>query len=1058
MSAQSPTEGRAKEVFGRALDAHDRGELQEAVSLYRETIKADPGHVLAHNNLGMAYIELERFQDAEKEIREAIKLDTNAAEAYSNLGHVLRRQGKDEEAAQAYLRFLELAPDAEDAGKISAWIDRVLSKTAQSSPAPQPVAPKAPAPKPPAPKPPVPKPPAGRVQGPVEKPAAEGAGDFDFSSLAAGIEGGEAAGASRAPQPPRAGTLGALEEMLARADGLYEAQRYGEAIAEYRKAMELEPQALSARVGLASSLLKDGHGAEATTHLEEALKLAPEDAEVHYLLGHARRAVGDEAGAADCYERYLELWPQAEDAEKMRAWIGQVRGGAGGDVAPARPEPARGPWAAAPRPRTDEPDPELGRRLERARGSFGQERFDEAYEEVQRALQIDPEHGPALMLAGRLHFMRRDYTKATACLEKAVAAMPEEAEPLIYLAEAYEKRGAAEQASAIYQRALSLADPRQADAIGQKLAALKLKPRLTRAGMVRCGHCLRTFPQDQIKVVEGVPCCATCRQTLGKVESSDAQKMKQVAESMPKPAAPAPPERRGLLHSVGRLLAALAIFATLSCGALVALWHFRYIERWAPGANVRIEDRMVRLGLIPPKEKAASIGGPLAIDSTPPLLAVPGTKYVYKVRCARPKLAQATFALEKSPARMAVDPASGAITWDVPASASGEAVQQEVAVAVHLGERVARQEFKLRVGPPFDEFPATDKETGLDPGLRPVFACGDLDGDGMADVALAAGRYREGLIVIYLGESGKLAEKLRAPIEGAPARVLIADLDGDGAGEILAINWWKKDLEIYKYSGGGGSLKLVKSLEAPGAGGRIDAVAVGDLSWDGKPDVVALSGGGSAVTVYTGAGGGGFAVPKTLRIGAAGPAAGAEETFRLGLQDIDGDGRLDILIAPGRGAGFNLKVLRQDPAGEFLEPETISGRGEVVDTAFGRLGALSGGAVQMAGPDAPSPTVYLGQGSGGFRTKSLKTSDLKAPYSLAAGDIDGDGLDDVIVGGGDGAVNVFLQREEGEFCGPILQRLHGAGGQMAFARLDASGGSDLVVLDGLQRIASFCSK
>ncbi|MBN1825040.1 MAG: tetratricopeptide repeat protein [Candidatus Eisenbacteria bacterium] len=65
--------------------------------------------------LGTLYLQLERYDEAEKVLDEAIRLEPNRALSHFMLGRVLVRQRRWEEAERAFLRAVELEPDMLDA-------------------------------------------------------------------------------------------------------------------------------------------------------------------------------------------------------------------------------------------------------------------------------------------------------------------------------------------------------------------------------------------------------------------------------------------------------------------------------------------------------------------------------------------------------------------------------------------------------------------------------------------------------------------------------------------------------------------------------------------------------------------------------------------------------------------------------------------------------------------------------------------------------------------------------------------------------------------------------
>ena len=53
-----------KETFDLAVQNQQKNNLQVAENLYKETLKTNPNHVEAHNNLGIVFKELGELQKA----------------------------------------------------------------------------------------------------------------------------------------------------------------------------------------------------------------------------------------------------------------------------------------------------------------------------------------------------------------------------------------------------------------------------------------------------------------------------------------------------------------------------------------------------------------------------------------------------------------------------------------------------------------------------------------------------------------------------------------------------------------------------------------------------------------------------------------------------------------------------------------------------------------------------------------------------------------------------------------------------------------------------------
>ncbi len=83
---------------------------------------ADSSAVFRHRNLGLAYLEEMRLDEAEKEFRELIRLAQDQPIGYANLALVYLRSGKYGEAEEQARKGLEKSPDNPDAALIAAEV------------------------------------------------------------------------------------------------------------------------------------------------------------------------------------------------------------------------------------------------------------------------------------------------------------------------------------------------------------------------------------------------------------------------------------------------------------------------------------------------------------------------------------------------------------------------------------------------------------------------------------------------------------------------------------------------------------------------------------------------------------------------------------------------------------------------------------------------------------------------------------------------------------------------------------------------------------------------
>ena len=187
-------------------------------------------------------------------------------------------------------------------------------------------------------------------------------------------------------------------------------------------------------------------------------------------------------------------------------------------------------------------------------------------------------------------------------------------------------------------------------------------------------------------------------------------------------------------------------------------------------------------------------------------------------------------------------------------------------------------------GDPFDTLPAFRVAQGAVTAL----ALGDLDADG--DLDLVVGVSGSNPVAVWLGDGAAGFTKATIPVAdalGSGAESLaIGDVDGDGDLDVLVGASTKR---LYRNDGvdaaTGAWMHFTPAAASPTYAGTL--VALGDLDGDGRLDLVVGGTGGS--TVHLGAGDGTFAA-----------ATGTGTTTALDaltLADVNGDGALDLVLA-----------------------------------------------------------------------------------------------------------------------------------------------------------------
>ena len=92
-----------------------KGQINEAISQFREAIRLKPDYADAHYNLGNAFFTKSQTDEAISEYREAIRLRPDYSQVHNNLGAVLGGQGRTDEAISQFREAIRLNPDNADA-------------------------------------------------------------------------------------------------------------------------------------------------------------------------------------------------------------------------------------------------------------------------------------------------------------------------------------------------------------------------------------------------------------------------------------------------------------------------------------------------------------------------------------------------------------------------------------------------------------------------------------------------------------------------------------------------------------------------------------------------------------------------------------------------------------------------------------------------------------------------------------------------------------------------------------------------------------------------------
>lgn len=281
-------------------------------------------------------------------------------------------------------------------------------------------------------------------------------------------------------------------------------------------------------------------------------------------------------------------------------------------------------------------------------------------------------------------------------------------------------------------------------------------------------------------------------------------------------------------------------------------------------------------------------------------------------------------------------------------------------------------------------------------GTSPIaLASGDFNRDGRADLA-AINQNQDTLSIFLQQPGGAWAAQVTYPAGSSPDGLAVGDFNGDLRQDIAVSHAVSQNVGLY-YQQADGTFAAPVYFDLGSAG--FNDLAAGDLNGDGYADLAVLRGAGyhtSQVAIF-------YQQNRTFGAPAYLTAQdGGFLTNGLALGDVTGDGRDDVVVtAGGNTPNAFVNVFTQQPNGTlattpvvypaFDLPEAVrigdvnhDGRNDVIAVHAGWL----------------SLSVYLQQADGtlpAYERYPLPYRDYYHPDSLALADVSGDGALDVLI-------------------------------------------------------------
>jgi hypothetical protein len=366
--------------------------------------------------------------------------------------------------------------------------------------------------------------------------------------------------------------------------------------------------------------------------------------------------------------------------------------------------------------------------------------------------------------------------------------------------------------------------------------------------------------------------------------------------------------------------------------------------------------------------------------------------------------------------------------------------------------------------------------------LPDALVTGDFNGDGTPDLAVA--NYRSRDVWVYLGRGdGTFADPVRYALGTSPVSLVVGDFLGNGVLGLATANYLTNDVSVL-LGGGDGTFQAPVRYEA---GTNPVSVVTADLDDDGHLDLATANSTSQDVSLLLGRGDGTFAAQVRRAVGDY-PASLAGANFAddghtdlalatqlfpevsilqgLGnlrfvpggtisnpihatplVADFNGDGLPDVAVV-GRQGKVLLRLARPDAPGTFAPPVAVNPDPDPPARAVAVISTPGGQTLAALDAGGSSLSFYRRQPDGTFTRQAGPTVPGTLPGALAAGDLNGDGLTDLVVAdAGSDEVLVYLQTATGGFGPTPDDDLHVGVSPSALDLVDVDGDGllDIVV-------------
>lgn len=258
---------------------------------------------------------------------------------------------------------------------------------------------------------------------------------------------------------------------------------------------------------------------------------------------------------------------------------------------------------------------------------------------------------------------------------------------------------------------------------------------------------------------------------------------------------------------------------------------------------------------------------------------------------------------------------------------------------------------------------------------------GDFNNDGFDDIATSSDSTNVASVFLNDG-SGGFAAAATFSLESVGNKIVAGDFDGNGRDDLAVLEIGNSKIELFLSSAAG---VFTTASTSKTTSSNVADIAIGDVSGSNSLDIVAVNGEDYTYQVFEGNGAGGLTTQLAIDTNYA--------FNKVALADITNDGNDDFIFT-----SYNDGAISTIVSGVGVENDSLDGS---LLTSFLITDLNGDNIVDFVGADEGRVYFIEGDNSGIFTGLSVAGGNSQTNYSLAAGDLDGDNVSDIVGSQGD---------------------------------------------------------